>query len=134
MISGEIFLKIHKDIDIITARQSANLFAKKIGFSGSWPTIVSTITSGLARNILKNNLSGQIFIDSIHKGLKYGISITANQIKYDDDDRITPVNKHSSGYSLIDLESLIPRHIIDELEAVLLNNREKNIKIIKWLN
>ena len=132
MMTGEISLKITSDIDIVTARQKARWFAEKLGFDGSWPIIVSTIISGLARNVLVNPRHGRIFIGSIHKGMRSGISINAINEGFGYSSTNLQ-NKNPPSITTIDFQALIPKHIIDEFMITHGKDKSINIKMVKWL-
>ncbi len=132
MMNGEISLRITSDIDIVTARQKARWFAEQLGFNGSWPIIVSTLISGLARNVLINPKHGRIFIDSVHDGLRPGISINAvnEGFDYSNSDM---AGKYLHMRNNIDFQTLIPKNIIDEFKITQGKDKSVNIKIVKWL-
>jgi len=132
MMTGEISLRITSDLDIVTARQKARWFAEQLGFSGSWSNIVSTIISGLARNVLINPKHGRIFIDSIHKGMRWGISIKAVNEGFDYSN-YNIQNKNPPVKNRIDFQDLIAKHIIDEFNITQGKDKSVNIKMVKWL-
>lgn len=134
MFNAEVSLRINQDMDVVTVRQKAIWFAKQAGFSESWATLVSTITSGLARDILNNRKEGWIFIDSVHKGSKYGIAITAIKKEIEKRIKAPPNINYSSNSSKVDFNALILKQLIDEFDLKMMNDEETSVKLVKWLN
>ncbi len=134
MFNAEISLRIKKDMDVVTMRQKAIWFARQGGFSGSWPTLYSTIISGLAREILVNGAGGWIFLDSIRRGMKYGIAITAVKRDIEKPIRVPLHKSYFSKENKVDFGSLIFNKLIDELNINPNSGDDSTVRIIKWIN
>jgi serine/threonine-protein kinase RsbT len=63
--------------DIVTARQFGRLLAQELGFSTSRATLVTTVISELARNIVLYADAGEIILLHIERGSLEGIRIIA---------------------------------------------------------
>jgi len=80
IVTGEISLLIVSDYDVITARQRGKWFAEQIGFVGSMPTLLSSLISELARNLLISAKRGKIIIQSVQSGIKQGITVITSEV------------------------------------------------------
>ena len=78
IVTGEISLLIVSDYDVITARQKGKWFAEQIGFVGSIPTLLSSLISELARNLLISAKHGKIIIQSVQSGINKGMTVIAS--------------------------------------------------------
>ena len=63
--------------DIVRARQTGRFIAQKIGFSTNKATIVATVISELARNIILYAKTGEISITTKNSGSSLALLITA---------------------------------------------------------
>lgn len=63
--------------DIVKARQVGRLLAQELGFSTSRSTLVTTVISELARNIVLYADAGEIILSRVDKGSLEGIRIIA---------------------------------------------------------
>ena len=63
--------------DIVTARQRGRALAEQIGFAGSDLTVIATVISELARNILEYAKSGEVVLSLGQRGSRVGIVIVA---------------------------------------------------------
>lgn len=63
--------------DIVKARQAGRILALNMGFSSSQATLIVTVISELARNIVLYALSGEIFMTVFAKDQHVGLLITA---------------------------------------------------------
>lgn len=64
--------------DIVTARQRGREMALRLGFSETESTLIATIISELARNIVLYAQSGEIKLERASGGEKRGLSITCH--------------------------------------------------------
>ena len=65
------------DRDILTARQRGRRLAKESGFLSSDATLIATVISELARNMLRFAGQGEIILRVIENGLTQGIEVVA---------------------------------------------------------
>jgi serine/threonine-protein kinase RsbT len=63
--------------DIVTARQHGRALAEQIGFAGSDPTLIASVVSELARNILEYGRSGEVILCLGQRRGRVGIVIVA---------------------------------------------------------
>lgn len=63
--------------DIVRARQTGRFMAQKIGISSNKATIVATVISELARNIILYARTGEIIISTKNSGAQLALVITA---------------------------------------------------------
>lgn len=63
--------------DIVTARQRGRALAEQIGFTGSDLTVIATVISELARNILEYAKSGEVVLSLGQRGSRVGIVVVA---------------------------------------------------------
>jgi serine/threonine-protein kinase RsbT len=63
--------------DIVKARQKGRLLAQELGFSTSRSTLVTTVISELARNIVLYADAGEIILSRMEKGSVEGIRVIA---------------------------------------------------------
>jgi len=74
----EIRVPIISDHDIVTARQQGRSLALKLGFSPGDSTLIATVISELARNIVSYARQGDILIRSVQNSQRLGIVIVAS--------------------------------------------------------
>lgn len=74
---GGAKVTIHTDEDILTARQKGRGLAQQLGLSSVDQTVVATVISELARNILLYARSGTLSIGAVETNGRRGIVITA---------------------------------------------------------
>ena len=63
--------------DIVTARQRGRVLAESIGFEGSDLTVIATVISELARNVLEYAKVGEIVLSLGQRGSRVGIVVVA---------------------------------------------------------
>ena len=73
----EIIIPVFSASDIVTARLAGREVAERAGFKSTDLTVVSTVISEMARNILESALSGEIAISICQENGKAGIVVTA---------------------------------------------------------
>jgi len=71
-------IPIESTEDIVTARKAGRLLAQELGFSTSRSTLVTTVISELARNIVLYADAGEVILSRIDKGSLEGIRIIAS--------------------------------------------------------
>ncbi len=76
-MENESVVTINSDTDIITARELGRSIGKEIGFSNSDLTIIATVISEVARNILVFAKKGEIILGSVKQNGRSGIVIIA---------------------------------------------------------
>lgn len=92
----QVRVPVESDTDIVTARQKGRALATALGFSSGDATIVATVISELARNIVLYAKRGEIIIQTVNQATRRGLTITAR----DDGDGIADVRQAmEDGYS-----------------------------------
>ncbi len=76
-MNNETLVAISSVSDIITAREKGRIIGKSIGFSLTDLTIIATVISEVARNILTYAKEGSIKLIEVRQGAKHGIEIIA---------------------------------------------------------
>jgi serine/threonine-protein kinase RsbT len=75
---SEVRHRIQSSADIVAARQEGRALAARAGFSTSNLTVIATVISEVARNIVDYAKEGHVRIALIHDGRKKGIEIVAS--------------------------------------------------------
>ncbi|MGA3325343.1 MAG: anti-sigma regulatory factor [Terriglobia bacterium] len=130
--SGDVFIPIGSDLDIIIARQKGREMVAGMGFSSTDLTLIATAISELARNIVQYAKSGEIILRPIQQSDKKGIAVVAQ----DEGPGITDVPRAlQDGYSTSRSLGLgLPgvRRLMDEFEIVSQVNRGTTVTVKKW--
>jgi serine/threonine-protein kinase RsbT len=71
------WIGIRSPSDIVTARQHGRALAIELGFEGGDTTLIVTVISEVARNIVDYAQEGEIFLEALHQDERAGISIVA---------------------------------------------------------
>jgi serine/threonine-protein kinase RsbT len=74
---AEARFRIASDVDILTARHQGRIVAEELGFSGSELTVITTVISELARNIVMYAREGEIVVRPTHDDGRSGVIIVA---------------------------------------------------------
>jgi serine/threonine-protein kinase RsbT len=75
--SDQVSVAIERDADIVVARQQGRMLAVGLGFSSSDATIVATVISELARNILLYGECGEIILSAVERDDRSAVIVTA---------------------------------------------------------
>ena len=75
--TSEVRVPIHRDRDIVAARQEGRALASLLGFSSSEATLVATAISELARNIVLYAKHGEIVVGLVRDGARQGVMVVA---------------------------------------------------------
>jgi anti-sigma regulatory factor (Ser/Thr protein kinase) len=73
----QTLIAINTTADIVVARQHGRRLSLESGCSGSDATLVATLISELARNIVQYAKTGEITLEKIHTARMHGIRICA---------------------------------------------------------
>jgi serine/threonine-protein kinase RsbT len=76
-VESEIQVPINSDQDIVAARQKGRTLALALGFSSGDATLIATVISELARNIVTYARFGTVELTVIHNSGKPGIQVVA---------------------------------------------------------
>lgn len=136
MVNGEVSLLITTGHDILNARQKTRWFAEQIGFRGSWPTILSTVISELARNILESARHGSILIQSVRNGNKKGILIKVTENSGRGQFIRDQAGNNAPWSPLTEIASVKfrnVRRVADGFEIGYDREGDVSLKVLKWL-
>lgn len=128
----EVRVPVESDTDIVTARQKGRALATALGFSSGDATIVATAISELARNIVLYAKRGEIIIQTVNRGARRGLTITAR----DEGDGIADVRQAmQDGYSTsgrlgVGLPGV--KRLMDEFEITSEVGRGTTVTVKKW--
>ena len=75
--TSEVRVPIHRDRDIVAARQEGRALASLLGFSSSEATLIATAISELARNIVLYAKHGEIVVGLVRDGARQGVMVVA---------------------------------------------------------
>ncbi len=132
-MENETFVTITSVSDIITAREKGRTIGKSIGFSLTDLTIIATVISEVARNILLYAKEGKITLGDVRQGSKHGIVIIAE----DNGPGIPDISlAMQDGYSTKNGFGLgLPgvRRLTDEFEIISELKKGTTITMRKWL-
>jgi RNA polymerase sigma factor (sigma-70 family) len=77
---GEARVRVLRDADVVTARQKGREVAARAGFSPTEATLVATVISELARNIVQFAERGEIMVCPVEQGERSGVMIVARDV------------------------------------------------------
>lgn len=119
--------------DIVTARQRGRDTARVMGFSETEATLIATIISELARNIVLYAKSGEIVISNSDAEARKGISIVSR----DHGPGIADIQRALlGGYSTsggLGLGLCGVRRMVDEFHLESAPNKGTTVSVKKWL-
>ncbi|WP_404407069.1 anti-sigma regulatory factor [Jeotgalibacillus malaysiensis] len=125
-------IHIHKEDDIILARQNSREIAKSLNFSATNQARILTAVSELARNIYRYAGSGEIKMEAIKEINKTGLRIVAA----DEGPGISDItNALKQGYSTSgSLGAGLPglKRMMDEFQIVSEEERGTKVTVVKW--
>jgi serine/threonine-protein kinase RsbT len=120
--------------DIVTARQEGRRMALQLGFSETEATIIATVISEVARNIVLYARTGEIYLEPINSGSRDGIMLVAR----DEGPGIANLERAlMGGYSTsgglgLGLSGI--RRIVDEFNIESVPGRGTTVTAKKWLD
>lgn len=75
MTDEDAHVAIHRDGDVVTARQKGREIATRIGFTGTELTLIATAISEIARNIVEYAWHGEIILAEARRDGRSGILV-----------------------------------------------------------
>lgn len=131
-MTGEMWVPIHSEVDIVAARQSGRALAVEAGFTGSELTVIATAISEVARNIVNYARTGEILLQQLQRGKQIGLLIVAR----DEGPGIADVTLAlQDGYSTSNGLGLgLPgaKRLMDEFEIVSEVGKGTTVTMRKW--
>jgi RNA polymerase sigma factor (sigma-70 family) len=132
--NDEARVRVTKDADVVTARQQGRAVAVAAGFSPTEATLVATVISELARNIVQFAERGEILACPVEQAGRKGVMIVARDVGpgIPDVDRAL-----RDGYSTyrggLGLGLPGSRRLVDEFDIVSEAGRGTTVTLTKWL-
>lgn len=74
---SEVRVAIHREADIVVARQAGRQLAAQLGFSTTEQTLIATAISEVARNIVVYAVEGEIVLTRTDEAGRVGIQVEA---------------------------------------------------------
>lgn len=132
-MAGDIFVAIHRETDIVTARQRGRELAAAIGFRSTDQTIIALAISEIARNIVSYAQRGGISLSRLDETGRHGILIVAK----DDGPGIPDIElAMRDGYSTAkSLGVGLPgaKRVMDEFDLASAVGKGTTVTMKKWL-
>jgi serine/threonine-protein kinase RsbT len=125
---------IASNTDIVTARQQGRQLAMQLGFEGAEVTLIAAAISEVARNVVDHAKKGEIILERIQHGSKYGMQIIAR-----DDGPGIPDVAQAMQYGYSTRKGLgvgLPgaKWLMDEFDIISKVGKGTTITMKKWLN
>jgi serine/threonine-protein kinase RsbT len=129
----ETRVRVTRDADVVAARQKGREVAAAVGFSRTDATLVATVISELARNIVQYAERGEILVCPVERDGRDGVMIVARDVG----PGIADVSRAlQDGYSSyrggLGLGLPGSRRLADEFEIVSEVGRGTTVTITKW--
>ena len=131
---GEIRVRVARDSDVVTARQRGREVAARVGFSPTAATLVATVISELARNIVQFAERGEIMVCPVEQGDRSGVMIVARDVGPGIDDVTSALRDGYSTYrGGLGLGLPGSRRLMDEFDIVSEPGKGTTVTMTKWL-
>jgi serine/threonine-protein kinase RsbT len=130
----ELRVPISRDADVVTARLKGREVAARVGFSRTDATLIATVISEVARNIVQFAERGEIVVCPVERGDRTGVLVVAR----DAGPGIPDVTKAlQDGYTTygggLGLGLPGSRRLMDEFDLVSETGRGTTITMTRWL-
>jgi serine/threonine-protein kinase RsbT len=132
VVESEIHVPINSDQDIIAARQKGRTLAIALGFSSGDATLIATVISELARNIVTYARFGAVVLTAIHNSGRPGIQVVARDTGPGISDISQALRDGFSTSGSLGLGLPGVRRIVDEFEIVSQVNLGTTVTARKW--
>ena len=132
--SPEERVRVTRDADVVTARQKGREVAAAVGFSRTDLTLIATVISELARNIVQFAERGEILVCPVEEAGRTGVMIVARDVGpgIPDVDRAL-----QDGYSTyrggLGLGLPGSRRLMDEFDIISEAGKGTTVTMTKWL-
>jgi serine/threonine-protein kinase RsbT len=131
---AEMRVRVSRDADVVTARQKGREVAARVGFSPTDATLVATVISELARNIVQFAERGEILVCPVEHDGRNGVMIVARDVG----PGIADVSQAlQDGYSTyrggLGLGLPGSRRLVDEFDIISEEGRGTTVTMTKWL-
>jgi len=131
-MEGSVSITVISASDIIIARDLGRKIGKELNFSQTDLTIIATVISELARNIILFAKQGNILLSSTKQGNKVGIMISAEDKGPGIPDVFLAMQDgYSTGKGLgLGLPGV--KRLMDEFEILTETGKGTKVTVIKW--
>ena len=126
-------VEIASAADIVTARERGRALAGSLGFSGSDLTVIATVISELARNIIEYATTGTIELEPVERNGRPGMGIQARDEGPGIEDIARALSAGSSTGSGLGLGLSGVRRMVDEFEVASHLGQGTTVTVRKWL-
>jgi serine/threonine-protein kinase RsbT len=123
---------IGSDADLVSARRKGRQLAENLGFSRVDATLVATVISELARNIIHHARNGEILIRRVDEGANCGIQVLARDEGPGIADMGLAMRMGYSSSGGLGLGLPGVRRIMDEFEIQSSPGRGTSVSVIRW--
>jgi RNA polymerase sigma factor (sigma-70 family) len=131
---GEVRVRVVRDADVVTARQRGREVAARTGFSPTEATLVATVISELARNIVQFAERGEIMVCPVEQGGRSGVRIVARDVGPGIEDVRSALRDGYSTYrGGLGLGLPGSRRLMDEFDIVSEPGKGTTVTMTKWL-
>lgn len=130
----EVRVPVTRDADVVTARQRGREVAARVGFPPTEATLVATVISEVARNIVQYAERGEIQLCPVEQGQRDGIRIVARDVGPGIPDVTQALQDGYSTYrGGLGLGLPGSRRLVDEFDIVSEPGRGTTVTMTKWL-
>lgn len=131
-VERKVRVTIEADGDVVAARQQGRVVAQRTGLDSVDLTIVATVISELARNILRYAGRGHIDVSAIEDGRRSGVMVVASDRGPGIGDlELALLDGYSSSGSLgLGLPGV--RRLVDEFEITTTPGEGTTVRAVKW--
>jgi RNA polymerase sigma factor (sigma-70 family) len=130
----EVRVRVLRDADVVTARQKGREVAARAGFSPTDATLVATVISELARNIVQFAERGEIMVCPVEHGGRSGIMIVARDVGPGIPDVRSALRDGYSTYrGGLGLGLPGSRRLMDEFDIVSEVGKGTTVTMTRWL-
>jgi serine/threonine-protein kinase RsbT len=130
----EVRVRVTRDADVVTARQRGREVAAGVGFSRTETTLVATVISELARNIVQFAERGEIQVCPVREDDRDGVTIVARDVGQGIPDVSLALQDGYSTYrGGLGLGLPGSRRLMDEFDIVSEAGKGTTVTMTKWL-
>jgi serine/threonine-protein kinase RsbT len=132
VVESEVHVLINSDQDIVAARQKGRTLAIALGFSSGDATLIATVISELARNIVTYAGFGTVVLTVIHNSGRPGIQVIARDAGPGIPDISQALRDGFSTSGSLGLGLPGVKRLVDEFEIVSQVNLGTTVTARKW--
>jgi anti-sigma regulatory factor (Ser/Thr protein kinase) len=132
--NGEARVRVTRDADVVIARQNGREVAASMGFSRTEATLVATVISELARNIVQFAERGEILVCPVEQNGRTGVMIVARDVGAGIPDVARALQDGYSTYrGGLGLGLPGSRRLMDEFDILSEVGKGTTVTMTKWL-